>query len=145
MHAEEVHKNNMPSSFSFPDDQLLLQLTYILAMEGTGRDGHVRLITECRMEEDSILQAWLSLVQSMGVSLQFPASVCRGVDLPKLEGNLDYMLAKYSEDKFKEHFRVNKTTFLFLLASVKTELEANGDSVGKPRIRGDEQLAATLW
>ena len=136
---------NMQSNSTFPDEQLLLQLIYMLQFEAAGRDGHVTLITESCMEEESIIQSWIALVQSIGVSLHFPDKVLRGVDLPKLDGNLEHFLSKYTDDKFKEHFRVNKTTYMFLLTSVQTALEANGDSVGKPRIRGDIQLAATLW
>ena len=134
-----------PPSSPLSDEQLILELISTLQFEAASRDRPVRFITESRMEEENILQAWISFVQPIGASINIPLRVVRGVDHPKLEGNLDHFMTKYSEEKFKTHFRINKTTYMFLFNNLKSALEANGESSGKPRIRGDVQLAATLW
>ena len=91
------------------------------------------------------MQAWISVVQSFAGSLNSPTRYIRGGDTPKLYGNLDHFLRKYDEEEFKKHFRVNKTTYFFLYKSIRSLLEVPGAQRGKPRIRGDVQLAATLW
>ena len=78
-------------------------------------------------------------------SIQEAAMVEQEDEPTEFEGNLDHFMTKYSEEKFKTHFRINKTTYMFLFNNLKSALEANGESSGKPRIRGDVQLAATLW
>ena len=146
MEPSDSTESTVSSPSAISDHQLLFQLITTLQYEATSRDGPVRFITESRLEEEDILQAWIALMQSFGASMvNLPGRVVRGVDHPKLLGNLDYFLAKYNDERFKEHFRVNKTTFLFLFTNLESALEANGESSGKPRIRGDVQLAATLW
>ena len=136
----------MPSMSPSIDHQLFLQSLSALQYEAAGRDGVVKLISESRMKEENLMQAWISLVQSFAASLNSPTTkYLGGVDSPKLHNNLDYFLKKCSEEKFKSHFRVNKKTYLFLHKSIRTSLEVHGARRGKPRIRGDVQLAATLW
>ena len=112
------------------DDQLFLQMLSLLQFEAAGRDAPLRLITESTMEEENLLQSWISLVQSFAASL-YPSTRClRGVDSPKLMGNLDHFLKKYSEEKFKSHFRVNKATYFFLYKNIKSSLEVRGTRRG---------------
>ena len=74
------------------DEQLILELISTLQFEAASRDGQMRFITESRMEEENILEAWISFVQSIGASINIPLRVVRGVDHPKLEGNLDHFI-----------------------------------------------------
>ena len=95
--------------------------------------------------EEIVAASWLALVQSAYAMISSIAKVCRGPDCEKLTGTLQHF-QRMRPERFKSHFRINQSTFNFVLDQLRSMLD-NEDNTrrGRPSVDVDLKVAATIW
>lgn len=55
------------------------------------------------------------------------------------------LIDQFSDQVFKENFRINRETFDYLLQLLESDLSSEIPASGRPRISAKHQLSITIW
>lgn len=63
----------------------------------------------------------------------------------KITGYVDNVVCNYSESVFRENFRMNRTTFEYLMSLIQHEIASPYGARGRITIDSRTQVLVTLW